>query len=182
MGYFVGVPASPEMATLVESLRGNVPGCHQDNQLGLRDHVHVTLAHLGKQTPDTEHFAEIAHGRMPFEASFEGASIFRNAKTTHLVLPVTLGSDSLRMLHAQLKKSGKNAGHVFVPHMTVSTIYSDAKGESESYPSMVEFRDRCQKHEWGRMIVSSFCLYSSRRGDCRVVDRWSLTGRGEGVL
>ena len=179
MGYFTGIQASEEIDRAVEAMRGAVPDCAQEALVGVRGQTHITLAHLGRQLPDTSNFEQIGMASMPFEISIDGAAIFRNHRTTHLVLPVTKGNDELQMLELKMRKQSRSPARTYNGHLTVATIPTDAKNESIGYRKMIAFREKYGKQHWGRMVVTSFQLFTSTKGRCRISDRWHLTGREE---
>lgn len=180
MGYFVGVQAPDDIDRVVESMRGAVPDCQEEKLIGMRGQSHSTIAHLGKQMPDVEGFQLIAECSMPFEVTCEGLSIFRNQNSTHLVMPIVgPGSGKLRVLHSRMQKFSKSFGRTYNPHMTISTVPTDAAGESRQYRRMLDLREKHRKQTWGNMAISSFQLFSSTQGVVRVVDRWQLTAKEE---
>jgi len=175
MGYFAGIKGSDEFETIIKQLRESFPSIDVSKFDGLRDQSHITLAHLGKQHPDTERFQDIGGSCQPFEISIEGVRIFRNQQTTHLVLPVAQGAGELKILNAHLRKGGKVPDRNYTPHMTVISAPSDMRGESAAYKGMLAFRDKHNGHQWGRMVVTSFHLFSSSNGVVKPVDQWRLT-------
>lgn len=179
MGYFIGIQASDELEKIVQSLRSAIPGSEQEWLFGMQGQTHITLAHLGKQLPDTSNFEDIGMHTMPFEISVEGVSIFRNQKSTHLVLPIIVGLPEMRLLRTKLRKESRTPDRVFNAHMTVATVVTDKQGESASYRKMLGFRAKFQSQRWGRMVVNSFQLCSSTNGVAKISDRWSLRGHGE---
>jgi 2'-5' RNA ligase len=176
IGYFAGIAASDEIETLIESLRDSFVSIEVKTST-----PHITLAHLGKQRPDTERFEDIGTSSQPFELSIEGVKIFRNKQTTHLVLPIVQGAGELRLLNSQLRTGGKVPDRNYSPHMSILSAPSDVRGESVEYKEMLKFRNKYKGHVWGRMVVTSFKLFSSTQGVCRVVDQWRLSS-GRGVM
>jgi 2'-5' RNA ligase len=173
MGYFVGVPASDEFDTLIKSLRESISAI--DYETLNRGTPHITIAHLGKQRPDTERYQDVGASCQPFELSIEGVRIFRNTATTHLVLPVVQGEDELRGMHTRLRPGRGIPDRDYSPHMTLASAPSDSQGESQVYQQMLAFRDKYAGHPWGRMVVVSFHLFSSSHGVAKSVDQWRMT-------
>lgn len=178
MGYFIGLKAADDLDRIVEGLREVIPDCEQQQLHGMRGQAHITIAHLGRQFPDLSTFEAMAKTCSPFEISLGGVEIFRNSATTHLVLPVSMGRREMKRLHAKLQKPGKSIPRVFNAHITVATVPS-SDGDSPSYLQMLGFRDRFGGRTWGNMVVDSICLFTSRRGVVRVMDRWRLSGTDE---
>ena len=147
--------------------------------MGLRGQAHITVAHLGRQMPDISTFEQISQTCVPFEISFEGVSIFRNQRTTHLVLPVAMGNAEMKLMYAKLRKTGKSPDRVFNAHMTVATVPTDAAGESVAYRKMLGFREKFKSQKWGNMVVDSFKLFTSTKGIVKVTDSWRLSGTEE---
>jgi len=165
LGYFIGIPASEEFKTIIKSLAESISAEDRPRT------PHITLAHLGKQRPDTEGFQEVATSISPFEISIEGMRIFRNREMSHLVLDIAQGAGELRQLNAALRSVDKVPQRNYTPHMTVISDPS-AKG----YQEMLRLRDKYNGHQWGRMVVTSFYLFSSTAGVSRAVDQWRLLG------
>lgn len=179
MAYFTGIQSSEELDTMVRQLREslNLDTGNVEQQRGLRMQSHITLAHLGKQRPDTDHYQDIGESHEAFEIELAGVSIFRNPKTTHLVLPVTLGMSNMKLLEASLRKESRQAGRTYNAHMTVGSCPTEWGGVGlDNYELMANFREKYAQKTWGRMVVSQFQLFSSTQGVCRVMDRWRLTG------
>ena len=175
MGYFAGIKGSDEFESIIKQLRNSFPSIDVSKFDGLRDQSHITVAHLGKQRPDTERFQDVGGSSQPFEISIEGARIFRNQETTHLVLPVVQGAGELRLLNASLRTGGKIPDRNYTPHMTVISAPSDMRGESAAYKEMLAFRDKYNGQQWGRMVVASFHIFSSSGGVVKPVDQWRMT-------
>ena len=180
IGYFAGIKGSEEFDMLIRQMRQtSFPSIDVSKWDGLKEQAHITLAHLGKQRPDTERFQDVGQSREPFEISIEGVKIFSNQQTTHLVLPIVHGSDELRMLNAHLRTAGKVLDRGYTPHMTVVSALNDRRGETDAYRQMLLFREKYHDKVWGRMVVTSFHLFTSTQGVCRAVDVWRLSGKGE---
>ena len=174
MGYFVGAKASSEFETLIHSLREELlSGAGEDDsrpQAG-KD-AHITIAHLGKQLPDTERFQDVAASHAPFEVDIQGASVFRNKQTTHLVLPVCQGADELRVLHTCLR-SEASYGMSYNPHITVLSFSSEIE-DNLIYRQVIKFRKKFAQQKWGAFPILKFCLFSSRSGVVSSRDSWRL--------
>lgn len=178
MGYFVGIKMDAKFDTLRKMMREpfkkELP-TEYAKTAGLIDQAHITLAHLGKQMPDTETFQQVGESTQPFTLLVRGVTIFRNSQTTHLVLPVTEGKDKLRTLNASLRRGGRAPDRSYTPHMTIVSIPNDEDGQSDGYQRMLKIRDKFKAKEWGTLHVAAFHLFSSTQGVVRVVDRWALS-------